>query len=913
ELPTYAFQHERFWLESGASAGDVSAAGLTSAEHPLLGALVQLPEDGSLVATAKLSLRTHPWLADHRVSGVVVVPGTGLLELVVRAGDEVGAGAVEELVIEAPLVVPDTGGVQLRVVVSGADAAGRRTVGVYSRTEGASADLPWARHATGTLTEADSEADAAATGATASTEWPPSGAERVDTEGFYERQAETGYGYGPSFQGLRAVWTRGEEVFAEVELPEQLRGEAGRYGLHPALLDAALHATSFGAVAQGEGRLLLPFAWNGVRLHAAGASALRVRVTRSGADSVTLRIADAGGAPLVDVESLAFRAVTGDQLSSAGRGAGDALFRVEWVPVVLPEEGAVEPEVLDLTGDLVGEVVGEGPERARVLAGRALEWMRERLAGEGSGVSVVLTRGVAQDPAVAAVWGLVRSAQAENPGRFVVVDVDADTDASVSSRGPVARAVASGEPQVVLAGGEARVPRLVRAGAEGAEPGFGSLDPRGTVLVSGGGALGALVARHLVVAHGVRHLVLASRRGAAAAGVGELVEGLRELGAASVDVVACDLGDRASVAGLLASVPAERGLTAVVHTAGVLDDGVVTALTPERLDGVFRPKVDAAWHLHELTRDTDLAAFVLFSSAAAVLGNPGQGNYAAANGFLDGLARQRRAQGLPASSLAWGLWAQSAGMGGRLDEGGARGIRRGGMLELSAAEGMALLDAGLRSAVPDLTPAKLDLGGLADAAPGTVSPLLRQLVRPRRRAAQQAAVTEGQTLGRRLAGLSEAERAKVVLDLVRGSAAAVLGRSGANAIGAQQAFKDVGFDSLTAVELRNRISDASGVRLPATLLFDYPTPAAIAEHLRDRLVPEAAGGADSVAAELERLDAAFSALLADEHTRSEVAGKIGELVTKWGIGPSAPAIDTDLDAATDDEFFDLMDEELGLS
>ncbi|MEU3574293.1 type I polyketide synthase, partial [Kitasatospora sp. NPDC036755] len=830
ELPTYAFQHERFWLESGASAGDVSAAGLTSAEHPLLGALVQLPEDGSLVATAKLSLRTHPWFADHVVSGTTLVPGSGLVEFVLRAGDEVGAGAVEELVIEAPLVLPDTGGVQLRVAVSGADEAGRRTVGVYSRAEDASADQPWIRHATGTLTEEGRIAGESLT------QWPPVDARAEDPAEFYERQAGAGVVYGPSFQGLRAVWTRGEEVFAEVELPEQLQGEAGRYGLHPALLDAALQASTFCAEPGGSAdEVRLPFAWNGVRLHAAGATHLRVRAVRAGDDAVALDLFDARGEQVVAVDSLVTRPVSAEQLSSAGRGAGDALFRVEWVPVVLPEGGAVEPEVLDLTGDLVGGVAGEGPERARVLAGRAVEWMRERLAGEGSGASVVLTRGVAQDPAVAAVWGLVRSAQAENPDRFVLVDVDTDTDA----RGPVARAVASGEPQVVLAGGEARVPRLVRAGAEAAEPGFGSLDPRGTVLVSGGGALGALVARHLVVAHGVRHLVLASRRGSGAAGIGELVEDLRELGAASVDVVACDLGDRASVAGLLGSVPAERALTAVVHTAGVLDDGVVTALTPERLDGVFRPKVDAAWHLHELTRDTDLAAFVLFSSVAGTLGTPGQGNYAAANAFLDGLARQRRAQGLPASSLAWGLWAQSAGMGGQLGDGDQDRVARSGMLPLAADEGMALFDAGLRSAEPALVPAKLDLAAMRrQAATAPLAPVFRSLVRSARRVAGGGPAA-GQSLADVLAGLAgPAERTAHLTGLVLAETAGVLGHATAAAIHEEQAFKDVGFDSLSAIELRNRLAAATGVRLPATLVFDYPTPAELVRHLAGELVPD---------------------------------------------------------------------------
>ncbi|MCK9930780.1 type I polyketide synthase, partial [Frankia sp. Mgl5] len=359
------------------------------------------------------------------------------------------------------------------------------------------------------------------------------------------------------------------------------------------------------------------------------------------------------------------------------------------------------------------------------------------------------------------------------------------------------------------------------------------LAPAGTVLVSGTGSLGSLVARHLVTAHGVRHLVLTSRRGEAAPGAAELVAELVEAGA-TVTVARCDMADRAAVTRILADIPDDHPLTAVVHTAGVLDDGVVTALTPERLDTVFRSKVDAALVLHELTRDLDLAAFVLFSSAAGVFGNSGQANYAAANSFLDGLARQRRAAGLPATSLAWGMWAQSTGMAAGLDEAALARTKRDGMSGLSAELGMALFDVALRSPDPVLVPAVLDLVASREADMPAL-PLLRGLVRRPRRAV--AAVAAGDIpFAERLAALGGRERDRFLLDLVREQAATVLGLADPGGVEPDRAFREIGFDSLTSVELRNRLDAATGHRLPPTVVFDYPNPGALARYLRTELV-----------------------------------------------------------------------------
>ncbi|MCM3813093.1 beta-ketoacyl reductase, partial [Streptomyces sp. DR7-3] len=433
-----------------------------------------------------------------------------------------------------------------------------------------------------------------------------------------------------------------------------------------------------------------------------------------------------------------------------------------------------------------------------------------RLAVLTSGAVAAGTDEPVADLAHAAVWGLVRSAESENPGRFVLVDVDGAAD----SLAAVPDALASGEPQVAVRDGVLRAPRLARAVAEadGPAPEF---DAEGTVLVTGAsGTLGGLLARHLVVERGVRQLLLVSRRGDQAPGAAELATELGELGA-EVRWAACDVADRGALAEVFGAIPAEHPLTAVVHTAGVLDDGVIGSLSPERLERVLRPKVDAAWNLHELTRELDLSAFVLFSSAAGVFGNAGQGNYAAANAYLDALAQHRRAHGLPGTSLAWGLWADSSAMTGELDDADVSRMSRGGVLALSATEGLELFDTAGRLGETLLVPMSLDMAALrAQAGSGALPPLFRGLVRaPARRAAEGVAASGA--LARRLAGLDAAEQLDVLLDLVRTNVATVLGYAGPETVEPDRSFRELGFDSLTAVELRNALGVVSELRLPA--------------------------------------------------------------------------------------------------
>nr|AXL05660.1 polyketide synthase [uncultured bacterium] len=850
DLPTYAFDHQHFWLSATGAPSDATALGQASAEHPLLGAVVRLPHSDGLVFTSRLSVRTHPWLADHAINGVVLVAGTGLVELAVRAGDEAGCPVLEELVIEAPLVVPEHGGVRVQVAVGGPAENGARTVDVYSQPD--DEDEVWTRHATGNLSATPPAPPSGGTGFDF-TAWPPPGVERIEVGDFYAGLVDRGYTYGPVFQGLRAVWRRGDEVFADVALPEDERGEAARFGLHPALLDAALHAGMLGAAATEEhGPPVLPFAWNGLALHAAGASTLRVRLTFVGPTAVSLTAADETGALVVAVDSLVSRPVAAEQLDAEAATSRDALFRVEWTDLPPVTGEAPSWVAVDTAADLtalaevppvvVYEAAG-GADTALAVTSRALGVVQAWFAGSGESRLVVVTRGavpardgVVSDPAAAAVWGLVRSAQAENPDRVVLVDLDPaadDDDNNDNDVAPVLGAVlACGEPQVAVRGGVLSAPRLARAGTSDAPAPY---RPDGTVLVSGAGSLGALVARHLVARHGVRHLVLASRRGGDAEGVADLVAELTAHGAA-VTAVACDVSDRDQVAALL---DAHRP-TGVVHTAGVLDDGVIEALTPDRLAGVFAPKVDALRHLDELTRGSDLDAFVVFSSASGVFGSAGQGNYAAANAYLDAAMANRRAAGLPGTSLAWGLWEQTDGMTAHLGEADQARASRGGVQAISPQEGMDLFDAAVGAGEALMVPVKLDLRAARAGAHEHVPHLLRGLVRVARRQARTLATDDG-ALARRLAGLAAAEQEALLLDLVRGQVATVLGHAGPEGVRVDAVFSDAGFDSLTSVELRNRLRAATGLKLPATLVFDYPSPLALARYLRDEL-------GDSVAA-----------------------------------------------------------------
>ncbi|OBF97536.1 polyketide synthase [Mycobacterium sp. 852014-52450_SCH5900713] len=1156
ELPTYAFDRRRFWLSGEGIGADAAGLGLETSKHALLSAVVELPASDGVLLTGRMSPSLQGWLADHAVSGAAVFPGAGFVELAIRAGDEVGCSVVDELTMQAPLMLPASSSVALQVVVGPSDDSGRRAVSVFSRADAGSG---WICHAEGVLSSRSIEP-----GADLSV-WPPEGSVAVDVADGYDHLAAHGYGYGPAFRGLTATWVRGDEVFAEVRLPDAAGGASG-FGVHPALLDAAMHAVIMAQQAAGQPvDVMLPFSWQDVSLHAAGATAVRARIAPTsrgtqtgGGASISIELADGLGLPVLSVGAMVARPVSERQLRAAVSSSGpERLFELAWSPATVPATAnpAAAYEILESVGTEQDPVTATYERTHRALAA-VQSWLTERDAG----VLVVVTRGAVglagedvTDLPGAAVWGLVRSAQTEHPGRIVLVDSDVPLDAQA-----VASVLAVGEPQVLLRNGQVHTGRVrpsravddllvppdegpwrlgisnagtfenlrlepvpnadaplepgqvrvaLRAiaanfrdimitlgmfthdallGGEGAgvvvevgpgvtefavgdsvygffpdgsgtlvagdvrllqpmpadwsyaeaaaisavfttaymafvhladvkpgqrvlvhaaaggvgmaavqlgrhlgleifatasrgkwdtlramgfdddhisdsrslefedkfravtggrgmdvvldslagdfvdaslrlvapggvflemgktdirdpgviaqeypgvryrafdlfEPGrprmhqwmielaglfdAGVLRPlpvttfdirraraalrylsqarhvgkvvmtvpdtwaAGTVLITGGtGMAGSTLARHLVTRHGVRNVVLLSRSGPDAPGSAELIAELEEAGC-RVRAVACDAADREALAAAIADIPASEPLTGVIHAAGVLDDAVVTSLTPDRVDAVLRAKVDAAWNLHELTRDLDVSAFVMFSSMAGLVGSSGQGNYAAANSFLDGLAAHRRALGLPAVSLGWGLWDQASAMTGGLDAADLARLGRDGILALSSDEAMELFDTALIVDEPFMAPARIDLNALRAHA-AAVPPMFADLVNaPARRQVDDslAAAKSKSALAHRLHGLPEPEQHAVLLDLVRSHIATVLGNTTPEAIDPDKAFQDLGFDSLTAVEMRNRLKTATGLALSPTLIFDYPTPNGLAGYIRSEL------------------------------------------------------------------------------
>ncbi|WP_064457354.1 type I polyketide synthase [Streptomyces hygroscopicus] len=1009
DLPTYAFQRERYWLDGDRGpGGDPADLGLSSAGHPLLGAAVELADGTTHVLTGRLSARSHPWLAEHVVAGAVLAPGAVLVEWALRAADEVGCGGVEELALRVPLALPDSGGLRVQVVVGAAAEDGRREVRMYSRPDrpgqpghpehpghsgrpghpGPGAvpgpDTEWRCHAVGVL--------APAAGPCAPVEglagaWPPPGAEPLDVDAFYEQARAAGYGYGPAYQGLTAAWRHGPDVLAEVTLPDAA-GDRGGFGIHPALLDAALHPSLLMDRPEGQeddGQVWLPFAWNGVSLWATGAATVRVRLSRDEERrSLRLTVADPVGAPVLTVGSLVTRPAAADRLRTAAAARGvDGLFTLDWVVlpapaaerspgpvagdggwVVLGEDrlglaepvsagvgaGAVvcHPDLEALTaavdaGEPAPAVVlthpypaggghGDGLGVTAELLGLVQSWLRRPALADTR--LVVVTRGAtaaggpdgpggdtAPDPSGAGAWGLIRSAQSENPGRFVLLDLDEGREGLVEA---VVRAIAWHEPQVAVRDGRVLVPRMVRAAAPPGPAADGPAEDAirvatdGTVLITGGtGTLGALVAEHLVRAWGISRLLLVSRSGTDAEGAAELAERLAGLGA-RVRIAAADVTDPDAVAALVAGVDPAHPLTGVVHAAGVLDDAVLTTQTPERLARVWRPKATAASHLHTATAHLPLSLFVMFSSTAGTLGASGQSNYAAANAYCDALAARRRALGLPGVSVAWGLWADASGMTGHLGEADRARMVRSGIGAMSGERALGLLDAAVRHGHHHLIAVDLDVRALAGRPALTLPPPLRALTgggAARRTAATARPHTDW---AGHLAALPTGEQRRTLLELVLVHAAAALGHADPGRIQTERGFLELGFDSLTAIELRNRLTAVTGLRLATTLIFDHPNPAALAAHLHAELAPEDVDPLAPMLGEIDRMESALLSMARDEAVWEALHERLRTTLTKLGAlrgggttekAPSAGRIQD----ATADEIFQFIDQDLGRS
>ncbi|MEV0341170.1 type I polyketide synthase [Nocardia sp. NPDC050713] len=945
-LPTYAFEHRRYWLEPS-----LEETRNATSEHPLLTDVVRVADRDEWLFTGRLSLRTHPWIADHTTYGVVLVPSAALMEMLLVAGPRIGCGAVEELILEAPILPPAEGDVELQVLVRESDPAGRRPFTFHYRRTGDAADGEWTRNASGVLSSREL-VDIGLMDMLREAPWPPVDAEPVDTDWIPAQVARAaGLEYGASFLGVDAAWRSGDTVFSEVTLNPEFPAE--RFQLHPALFDMVMHAGIACLIwpdhkgDPAEGKLL--FRWGGTRIHTTSTvRTLRVMAIRRGGEAITVVAVDQDGSPVVTIDEAVMRSYDVQQFRATLPGGRAARYGLRWATVEMPDGrtstgsaavlGAAHVDGIDerypdlaalASASTVPDVVvwsegaarqgdSKGPARDRVNA--ALRTVRDWLADERFARSrlVVLTSRAASlpeetpDTASAAVWGLIRSAQTEYPERIVLLDTGESTGAQPLSSDSIRAVLETGEPQVAVRDDRVLIPRLeALTSRDVTEPvSFGP----GTVLITGGtGGLGALLARHLVTAHGVRRLLLVSRRGERADGATELVAELSRSGA-EVRIAACDVADRDALRDLLSDLPAERPLTGVVHTAGVLDDGTFHTLTEDQVDRVFAAKADAAWHLHELTRDMNLSAFVMFSSIAGMIGSAGQANYAAANSFLDALARQRRAAGLPALALAWGPWQQDIGMTGALDRTAMRRLERLGLAPLDRADGLRLFDESLTTAEPVPALLQLDTDKLRmEAHTDPIPAVLRGFVRARGRSAPASSAEP--SLGERLNGVAEAKRRGIVLDLVREHVAAVLGYGSADDIGPDRGFSELGFDSLGGVEFRNRLSKVTGLSLPSTLVFDYPTAGEVADYLLSQTVVTTPAQPTPVASDdIARLEALLERIIADGGDNDEtVAGLRGvnERLRTYLAGTWSDGEFDDLEFSSDSELMDLIDEEFG--
>jgi rifamycin polyketide synthase module 4/5/6 len=758
------------------------------------------------MAVSRLSASDHPWLADRAAVGHSTVPTSAWIELAIKAGDERDCGVLAEFELEAPLTLAADEAVRLRVCVEGPGADGRRAVTVHSAPAGADRYRPaWTRHAAGFLAPTAAESW---TG-TDFTRWPPAGAQPVGPDAV---PAET------TGCGRCSVWRRGDEVFAELSLAHECRDDAVRYGIHPALLDAVTQMAEF---AIGE----VPSSWRQVTLHAAGASSLRIRLAPAAGGGLTAEAADDAGAPVLTVGRIAGRprpiaaAVSGDGVLRVGWHEIDAKLAPAPVSIVTVEDDA---DVLSLAGAqpdaykplvaLLDVGVGADPAAAcrRVLT-VAQAWLDEPDLEPRP--LVVLTRGATQagqaaepgtDLAGATVWAMITAIQADYPGRVVLVDVTADV-AGLPDLGFI---LAAGVSQAAIRGDAALLPRLIPAGMSGGVP---ALDLDGSVLILGGtGSAGARTARHLVSEHGIRHLILAGRRGSGAAGAQELVGELAALGA-SATLVACDGTDPEAVRRLLAGVPEDHPLTGVVHAAGIPDDTPLAELDSVRLTEVLTAHTESLGNLAGLTADLDLGLFAVVTSTARLLGPARYAATAAAEGFAAAVVAQRRATGRCGAAPVL-LPSPVAGQ----EDG----------------RGMSALAAAVRSGEPFPVPGRPDVwAGLP--AGKAVPALLRGLVRRRRRLAYTAEVREDdrRRLTGELSGRTPAEREQAVLELVGAQLAAVLGLDPTEPVRPDRGFFELGLDSLMAVELCKRLGGYTGAALSPAAIFSNPTPAALAGYL----------------------------------------------------------------------------------
>ncbi|MFD2495106.1 type I polyketide synthase, partial [Amycolatopsis jiangsuensis] len=530
----------------------------------------------------------------------------------------------------------------------------------------------------------------------------------------------------------------------------------------------------------------------------------------------------------------------------------------------------------------------------------------------------ILTRGAVTtgprdaltSPVQAQAWGAGRVAGLEHAGRWGgLVDLPADFDAPVAGRLCAVLAGAGTEDQLAIRPAGVLVRRLARAGRPGKAA--RTWQPRDTILLTGGtGVLGTHIVRWLA-GNGATRIVLPSRRGPAAPGMPELTAELAEQGV-ELFPAECDVADRAALESLVSRIRhSGPPIRSVIHAAAQIGLGSLDETTLADFADVVGAKAAGAAHLDEIFRDDDLDAFVLFSSIAGVWGSGDHGAYAAANAFLDALAARRRAGGRTATSIAWGVWAAANPWDtDRTIEGIDNDqLRLRGLPLMDPELAFTALQHTLDHDETTLTVAHVDWSRFVPVFTSTrARPLLDDL--PEAQLSGQAgavAETAGSDLVRRVAAAADGER--VVLDLVRAQVTVVLGHTAPDAVAPGRPFKELGFDSLTAVELRNKLTAATGIRLPATMVYDHPSPAALARYVHAQLVPRTTPALD----ELDRIEAALFGAETGAEAGARIIGRLRSMVWKWNdlAGTADPAADDGLDIATDDEIFDLIDAEFG--
>ncbi len=883
ELPTYPFQRQKYWPENKKQEkADVKEAGLESTDHPFLGAITLVAEEQDYIFSGKISLEKEKWLLGHKVFDTVLLPGTGFLELAWTVGQSIGATVVEELTLFSPLVLIEKKPRQIQIKVEKANEDGKSQFTVYSREENLEDKLErlWNKHAKGILSKEEIKIESREELG----EWPPIDAQPIEITGLYDKFKELKLDYGTEFQGLKEVWLKNDYLYAKVELKQQTQ-EADKYKLHPALLDAALHTIFFANLGTKEKFVKIPFRWTGAKLYAVGAKELYLRM-RVREDEIEMSLYDIAGQLLAEIENLSLRKAENEQIKASvleQTQENQHLYTLKWQ--VVKTEAIFDDNIVDRLEDyiLLGkdnlsnelgiktitsiealkeylsktkeapkaliinlinekENVGELATKAIAQTEKTLLQIQELLKIEQlqktkliwitqQAVSVGVSDKV-EDLSNTPIWGFIRSVRNEYIDRqFQLIDIDSQTNEN-----QLINSFSLSESEIAIRSGAILIPQLQNYKTSQQKTALAEfINLAGTTLITGGlGEIGSVVAKHLVTNYKVKNLVLTSRKASSSANALLLKIELEKLGA-KVEIAECDVADYQSLKKVIDSIEKNSPLKAVIHCAGVLEDAIVVEQNKEKLDKVLLPKVAGAWNLHKLTKDLDLELFIMMSSFAGIIGSPGQSNYAAANAFLDSLASYRQNQGLPAQSLAWGFWKQQGyGMTSSLTDVDIARIKRQGLEVMTPQQALALFDSAISSQKAFLVTAYINLSASSSI---TTPALLRGMVKePKPRAS-----TKGQignvVLRQQLAKTPEKERLAVIMPLVNKEIAMVLALSNTEALVADQPLKELGLDSLMAVELRTRLSSKFSIDLPSTFAFDYPTPKAIATFLLEKAFP----------------------------------------------------------------------------